>query len=744
MNLRRFSRFAPVLLAGALGTAACTTGVDTTGGGGDPDGRAPSIDLSTDEILLTSGLQTVDSCGVLLERIKDEAIERVGPYGFDIGGPIFLEDDIVFAEEAAAGDDAGVPASTSDRGLASADAAEASTAARGGAGAEYSETNNQEQGVDEADLVKTDGNRLVVVSGATLRIIDVTGSTPRLVDTIQLPDELWGGQLFLDGDRALLMTSGWTDQPFFERSIASDWYPGSPTGRLIEIDLERGRIGRTFEFEGSYLSAREIDGSIRIVLTASASRFAFVYPSNEGAEESAERANRQLIEESTIEQWIPTYRITEGGETVEEGALVECDRVHLPAEFAGFGSLVVLTADLDRGLDISDSLSVFTDAQTVYASTDRLAVATPRWPHYGPDGELDEDENDYSTALHTFDITDPERAGYVASGSVRGHLLNQFSLSEYDGYLRVATTDGNPWWGGGGREQTESYVTVLAEDGNVLREVGQVGGLGRGEQIFAVRFLGDVGYVVTFEQIDPLYALDLSDPSDPRVLGELKIPGFSSYLHPVGEEHLLGIGTDGDEDGFTSGAVISLFDVSDLSDPTRVAKLNFDQAIELREGSSYTPVSHDAKAFTFWDDVAIVPVSWWDYNPEDGTERNGSEAVLVAVDLDGELIELGRVSHPVTRECESGIYIEERPVETTPEGGDGDSGDAEASFVEPDDVEEPAVVAPAPDEYCYTFAPEIQRSIIIDGDLYTVSPAGVGVNDFNSLRDVAWIPFEQR
>ncbi|MEL7208403.1 MAG: beta-propeller domain-containing protein, partial [Actinomycetota bacterium] len=566
---------APLLLAGALITASCSdAGGGQTGGSAGTVG-SPVTDLSTEEIVLTSGLQTVDSCDALLERIKDDAVERVGPYGFGHGGywgpEIAMVDDAEAedAMEESAFDGDAAPATTTAAAERQATPALAGdeSAADTEAGGEFSGTNNQEQGVDEADLVKTDGKRLVIASGNTLRVIDTTGATPRLTDTIELPADTWAGQMFLDGDRVLLMNTGWTDRPFLDRSIPTDWYPGAPIGRLIEIDLASGEVVRTLEFEGNYLSAREIDGSIRIVLTASADRFAFVFPSNEGAEDSAEAANRAVIENSTIEQWLPTYRITENGRTVDEGTLVDCDRVHLPTEFAGFGSMIMLTADLDNGLAINDAVSVFTDAQTMYASTDRVAIATPRWPELDDEGRPDGEE--FRTALHTFDITDADRADYVASGLVDGTLLNQFSLSEHDGYLRVATTAGSPWGG----ETSESFVSVLEEQGNVLKVVGQVGGLGRGERIFSVRFMGETAYVVTFRQVDPLYTVDLSDPERPVVKGELKIPGFSDYLHPVGDDHLLGVGMDGDEDGRVEGAVISLFDVSDLTNPTRTAKL---------------------------------------------------------------------------------------------------------------------------------------------------------------------------
>ncbi|MDH3293871.1 MAG: beta-propeller domain-containing protein, partial [Acidimicrobiia bacterium] len=654
------SRLPATALVLTLIAGACTNG--------SLESSPPATDLSSAEIILTSGLETVDGCGALLERLKAEAIERVGPYGFDgqFGpfGPMPVDVMVDDSAEAMAADTAGV-------------AEDGGGALRGGGEEEpFSRTNNQEAAVDEADLVKTDGDRLVVVTENEVQVIDVSADDPRLESTIKLPDEISGGELFLNDNSALIMTTGWTETPFLPVAIgiAEDvaWYPGMPTGRLIELDLDERRVVRTLEFEGSYLSAREIDGTIRIALQASANRFAFVLPSNAGAEESAEEFNRRLIENSTIEQWIPTYRITDGreDEVVAGGPIVECDRVHLPAEFAGFGSLVVLTTDLDDGLRLADTVSVFTDAQTVYASTDRLVVATPRWPEFDRDTGEPEIDGSYRTALHTFDISDPDRADYVASGSVFGHLLNQYSLSEYDGHLRVATTAGTPW----NTVESESFVTVLDERDRELVEVGRVGGLGRGERIFAVRFLGPLAYVVTFEQIDPLYVVDLSDPERPEVKGELKIPGFSTYLHPLDDGLLLGVGVDGDADGATGGAVVSLFDVSDPSDPVRLDKLALARPAGRygengRFGHSFSPVDGDARAFTYWDDTAIIPISWWvsQESRDRFIELGGSDAVLVTVE-DDELVERDRVSHPMRREC----------------GGPG--GDT-VSHIEPDDVE---------------------------------------------------------
>jgi hypothetical protein len=733
-HLSRSQLYISLLAAAVLGLTACTDAEPIVDGEALPPS---SVDLDSDDIVLTSALETLGSCDELLARIKAEALERVGPYGFDQGGfpgGVRLGEDM--ASEGAAREDMArandteteqmaAPASTTaaSPGVAADESAgSGDTTTTAAAGPETSGTNNQEVGVDEADLVKTDGERLVVLSNGLLRVIDVTGPTPVLTRQIRLPDDTAVGELFLEGDRALLMSSGWTDQPFVGDTIPSDWYPGSPTGRLLEVDLVQGEVTRTLEFEGGYLSAREVDGTIRIVVSAAADRFAFVYPSNESATESAEAANRALIEDSTIDQWLPTFEVTENGTTVSSGPLVDCTRVHLPSEFAGFGSLVLLTVDLSEGLDVADATAVFTDAQTIYASPSVVAVATPRWPTYRPDGTIVDNEDAYTTAVHTFDITDPAQATYLASGQVPGHLLNQYSMSEHDGYLRVATTGGS-WWGG--NTEAESFVTILGRVGNSLEPVGQVGGMGKGEQIFAVRFMGPKAYVVTFRQTDPLYSLDLSDPANPRVTGELKIPGFSSYLHPLDESHMLGVGTDGDDQGATFGTVVSLFDVSDPANPTRTDKLTIAGGDNFDAGS-YTPVAGDARAFTYWQDRAVVPVTWWRYDPNTGQQANGSDAVVVSVDPAGGLQEVGRLAHPSTQFCEGGAEI--IPGQPQP-------------LVEQEDVPT-STIAPGPSSsYCYTQAPEIVRSIVIGEDLFTVSNAGVAVHGFDSLQPITWIPF---
>jgi uncharacterized secreted protein with C-terminal beta-propeller domain len=156
-----------------------------------------------------------------------------------------------------------------------------------------------------------------------------------------------------------------------------------------------------------------------------------------------------------------------------------------------------------------------------------------------------------------------------ATGNIPGRPLNQFSLDEYNDNLRVATTVGEGFWGFGGQRESSNDVYVLDEN---LKILGSVQDLGLTERIYSARFIEDKGYLVTFRQIDPFFVLDLSDPKNPQLKGELKIPGYSSYLHPITKDKILGIGKEGWQ------VKISLFDVSDPEKPTEISKYNLDES----------------------------------------------------------------------------------------------------------------------------------------------------------------------
>ena len=558
-----------------------------------------------------------------------------------------------------------------------------------GEGIDYSGTNVQEEGVDEPDMVKTDGSRLYVMTASRLHIFDLRSGEPKLTGSLGLRG--FGHQILVSGDRVLALTTYYDDpalepQPKPEARTATmpAYWGGEPATRLFEIDVSDAaapKLLNTLTVEGFYVSARLRDSVARVVVSTPPSPWRIQSDETTTAEE-AEAAHRRAIRRTKLSTWVPDGvlrdRVRDRRRMLR---MVACDEVRRPVSFSGPGMLSVLTVDLARGLKPLDSDSLMTDAQTIYASKRSLFVATERW--FDPDRADPEATVDPGrfTAIHRFGIADPESAEYRASGQVRGFVLNQFALSEHEGALRVATTDQPPWRMGAEQRESESYVTVLDESAGALRPLGQAGGLGKGERIYAVRFMGDRGYVVTFRQVDPLYTLDLSNPRAPAVRGELKIPGFSSYLHPIGDDLLLGLGQDANEEGQTRGTQLSLFDVSDLSAPTRLHQRS------LGDGAS-SEAEYDHHAFLYWPATKLSVVPLTQYRSE-GDAFYG--AVGFEVDRDRGITEIGRLQH---------------------DGGE------------------------------HAYQGTIRRSLVARGRLFTVSDRGVLASTLDTLAPVAFAPYE--
>jgi hypothetical protein len=384
-----------------------------------------------------------------------------------------------------------------------------------------------------------------------------------------------------------------------------------------------------------------------------------------------------VVQRSSIEDWLPRYELDSGG-VRREGVLTDCDQVRHPQRYSGSAALSVLTIPMGKPLGDGEAVSVFADGETVYGTTESLYIAHNYWDGVpaplgkpAPGGRADDpaESAEMSTEVHQLDISGSGRPEYVASGAVPGQLLNQYSLSEHDGHLRVATTM---------TSRAESAVTVLARRGERLVEVGKVGGLGKGERIFAVRFLGPVGYVVTFRQTDPLYTLDLSDPARPETAGELKITGYSAYLHPAGEGRLIGVGQEATDQGSVLGTQVSLFDVSDPARPRRLAQHH------VRGG--WSEVESDPHAFLFWPatGLTVLPVA-----------ELAEPGALVLQQRGAEFAELGMVRHPASA------------------AGSADYGRG-----------------------------GVRRALVVGDELWTVSAAGVMASDTARLTEQAWIPFE--
>ena len=607
-------------------------------------------------------LRSFGSCPVLLDYVKRHALPLVNAYGLGA---------------ASSGGIAGtVPAPSAPR---------ASREAAPVAGVDYSTTNVQEDGVDEPDLVKSNGSTLYVVRSNRLLAVDVRTRAPRLRGSLQLPEGA-SYELLLHGNRLLVLSRGGLYPVETIGGIAAPIRMGPPQSTLTEVDASDPgsmRIVRSLAFDAEILSARLVGPVARVVTTASMPQaLPFTPPaqSTPDATAAALAHNRAVVRTSKIAGWLPRYRIRgRRGETLARRTLVDCRDVRRPALYSGLGLLTVLTIDLRKGLALTDSDSIVADGRTVYASQQSLYVATQRWfaQPAGPNGA---DPPKISTAIHKFDISDPGSTVYRGSGTVPGYLMNQWSLSEQDGVLRVASTEEPTWWNPGPQEDSESFVTTLKEQDGALVQLGRVGGLGKGERVYAVRFSGDTGYVVTFRRVDPLYTLDLSKPARPAVLGELKIQGYSAYLHPLGDDLLLGVGQDASEEGRVLGTQLALFDVSDLRRPTRL------QTYAI--GSAWSEAENDHHAFLWWQPsrLAVLPVQAWADKPFVG-------AVGFRVGRGG-IVEAGRITH--AGESAGGARLAAIPV---------------------------------------------RRSAVVGETLYTVSDQGVKATALGTFSDDGWVAF---
>jgi hypothetical protein len=705
---------------GAVGLAVVAGLVAVQCGG--PVGESPDNAADLGPVQLVA----FDSCDEALDGFRRAASKHVGPYGFNDGGGVIALD--------------AMRESTTERltgtsGGAEAVAKGAPAPAIADQSQGHSTTNVHEQGVDEPDIAKTDGRRLVTVVDGKLRVIDVR--TKRLTGTLRLE----GGhaqQLLLHGERALVMLQSF--EPFHGRGLPPGAEPGRSgvtadvaiapapqASRLVLVDVaDRPRVVGTLDVDGAYVDARQV-GAVARVVTRSSPKLRFFHPDgNKNSEAEARDRNRGVVERSTIEDWLPSYRLVQGG-TRSEGQLVDCAGVSRPASYTGSSMLSVLTLDLGRPLGTGSPIGIVADGDTVYATAGSLYVAHRSYNIEPASGSSRMAVPPASNVeVHKLDISGGSRPEYVASGSVAGTLLNQYALSEHDGHLRVATTTGE--W----TDRSVSGVTVLAQRGRKLVEVGSVGGLGKGERIQAVRFIGPVGYVVTFRQVDPLYTLDLSDPRRPRVVGELKISGYSAYLHPAGENRLIGVGQDATSEGRQLGTQVSLFDVGDPAKPRRIAQ-------HVVSGG-HSEVEFDPHAFLYWpaDGLVVVPVIRHpvaepmplpEPAPEPGT-GGGS---------DGSTGSTGSPDQP-----QSSPPRQPMPELYAPQSGALVLQLRDGAFRELGFIQHPGatsrgggIKAPA-DVYV---DPQVRRAIVVGDTLWTVSPSGVMASDIGTLDREAWLPF---
>jgi uncharacterized secreted protein with C-terminal beta-propeller domain len=580
------------------------------------DGGTPSDGDGT-AFALAGALMPFKTCDTVLRYFKDQAPE----YLIQRAGGATTSDSGGAAERTTALPQQGRAADSSDTTAESESTAPA-----------HSTTNVQEAGVDEPDIVKTDGNRIVAVARSRVHLVGLDGGEMTLRKT--LPDTMVRN-VFLSGERVLVF-SGQTAQSF-EPGLRSAGQQAVLTMYDIS-NLSDPKLIATLTIDGEVLDARLMGTQVRVVTVASPDVDAPspVYTPDGKISQQSKDELRAAVAKTNVDDWIPTYTLQDGtGAEVSKGPLVECANLAHPEAFSGLDTVALSSFDMGSALQSRKTVGVIAGGQQIYATETSTYVSTTQWSSDG---------SPTKTSVHKFVTSQSGASTYKGSGEVPGTLLNQYAMSEYNGVLRVASTVSERRGWVNSRQTIEGVVTTLQEQGGALRQLGQVGGLGRqdNESIRAVRFIEERGYVVTFRQTDPLYVLDLRNAAEPKVAGELKIPGYSGYLHPIGENLLLGVGQSGVDfgnrpsqpvRGAQIGVQFSLFDISDPASPRRIDTQTY--------GGGAAAAEFDPKAFLYWQprNLIVAPTNLHgDYKGKGAF----SGLLLLQANADG-LKELGRI-----------------------------------------------------------------------------------------------------
>lgn len=736
-------------------------------------------------------------------------------------------------------------------------------------GPSHSDTNVQVEGVDEADLVKTDGNFLYVVHGNTLRILkSFPANETAEVSTMALPGATQ--ELFLHGDTLLAYGQAWggketgwgvvygggvnggsgsvgavpaeaTPPPAIPTEPAPEpdggddaddppapaSKPGVETAETDFDNLRGGLMTMTFidvsdrtdptivrriAVESQYAAARMIGSTVYTVARgqmfvdapiaygygytvgspgvavsvdapppsdspssgsgssgSASSSSTEVDPdgADSGDDEDApeppagksdgfapdttepdpaldewKQAYLEALEAKTLEDLMPRM-LDQNGANTSEDMLSGCGGFYKPSLVQGLQTVSLIAIDLANPTAEVAVSTTLGRVGTVFASQDAIYLASYTYDYWYWTDMENKGSGEYSM-IHKFSLANGS-SQYVASGKIPGQILNQFSMDEHDGHLRVATTQNN--WNTTGESSNGLYV--LATSGDKLSITGSIEDLALGERVYSARFVGDRGYVVTFKQIDPLFTMDLSNHSAPTVAGELKIPGFSTYIHPLGDNHLLTIGRDVEDNGSWTqidGVQVQIFDVTDIATPTVAHKESFGS------GGTNSEALYDHRAFAYFAEKGLLAVPYQDY----GWEGGGGIGVAVPNETspaEGEPTEepggeappdSGGSDEPVDTEPPT----DEDPVDpdpwtpTAPQAGiKVFSIDAIAGIDELGDITHTDLVDEVEGEWYNYRDVRVRRTLLIEDALYSIGTAGVKVNAASDLSLLASVKF---
>ncbi len=534
-------------------------------------------------------------------------------------------------------------------------------------GVDYSGTNNQESGVDEADLVKTDGYHVYTLNGNRLHIF----GTPQFGDLIpESVTKIEGHprEMLLDKDagRAVVFSminvgSLPAGHPLraltgFQENGQSWYWRSSNLSKMTVLDISdrtNPRLIREVYYEGWYQTARKIDTSVRVSTYSLIDRHEIngwwqLLQDSGNNKTWTKKEMARRIRSLRLRDLIPQMfvRNANGQFTTHGLDQASCRSFYRPTDSHARGIASIISFDLLGETLTFDADHVVSNWAQFYSSQDKIVLAEPShdwWWYWWFSGDADQ------LNVHVFDISQPGKSRYTGSGRVNGQLSDQFAIDEDNGEIRLATTTNifRWWWRNGNntdetQPEMENHVWVLQQAGAQYNTIGYLGGLALGERITASRFLGDKGYLVTFRQVDPLFTIDLSDKRNPKLAGELKIPGFSTYIHPLGTDKLLTIGVGGTDAGANGRTTISTFNVGDFAHPSLMQAL----PIEGEQGWGWSEAQWEHKAFQYFAPKKLLAVPQSNYDYSGGYYRYLSKLEVINVDeATGALSKRGAINH---------------------------------------------------------------------------------------------------
>jgi uncharacterized secreted protein with C-terminal beta-propeller domain len=547
----------------------------------------------------------------------------------------------------------------------------------------YTGTNTQEEGVDEPDFVETDANgNFYLIDGHY--VVVANGLPPNQLGQIgrlEIDADLNVEGLLLDPDNQRLVVV--LSERYFYGPVATMFapVPWNPVTELLFVDVSDPAnpvVDRRMKIQGYRLSARRIGDRVHLVthwtpiipvfvahdaeLLELRDRLSTAIATGGARRDEIESEIRDRVDSlvATIEvhELLPEVSTAAAASSFAPAISQQCANVAAPRVPVALALTSITSVDTDGSA--INSLHIVNDSWQVYASENSIFLSQ------ASGGWWFSDRQRQQSAIYKFEIG----AGaprYAATGVVDGWIGPSFQLSEHDGFLRVVTTRSeidpttNVW-------DRDNNLFVLQDDtAGTLEVVGAVKGFAADESVYSTRFLGDRAFVVTFRQIDPLFAFDLTDPFDPRLAGEVTMPGVSTYIHPLDDTHLLTIGYDGDDNRLNGNFQLQVFDVQHLDDPRLVQKY----VPEFNEdGIAWTTANYDYLAFNFFPGSGTLTVPAQYYGSS--LDRNFTGFIAFSVDPIAGIEELGRLDHndlarqihcidstgAVEPYCQDGRYIE--------------------------------------------------------------------------------------